>query len=400
MSEEAYLKFMNQSSEVDATIECASPEEYIPPPQASTQKKYLDSSRPFVEIITDDGSSTTASPSDSIAVSRGACCHACAAEPLCLAWTHSEEGFCHLKTRFEKEPLQHLSVVKKETTAASFSSVMKPRKFHTPRAVIFHGTMCSYQNLSIMEQKRDINTIYIGRYMFERGSVSLYQNMGQEEYKVLMCLLRMDEVWVPTQWLKAELERVSEMMGFNFPHVAVVPEAVDATLFDPAIGQTNKDDAAAVTVTVADDENSTQLYQFLSIFKWEDRKGWDLLLKAYWTAFSPDDNVILRLHTYRPSFLIMHGQVNVTENLVIFARNTFGKELCQLARVALNDDVNTRKDSCDVSEDNTCQKDDIQMFVEGKGKQLGGLSCPVLSCLAFFTLTPMGFEYMYRHNVT
>jgi hypothetical protein len=43
-------------------------------------------------------------------------------------------------------------------------------------------------------------------------------------------------------------------------------------------------------------------FEFLSIFKWEYRKGWDLLLNAYWTAFKPSDNVVLRLRTYVPSF--------------------------------------------------------------------------------------------------
>jgi len=64
----------------------------------------------------------------------------------------------------------------------------------------------------------------------------------------------------------------------------------------------------------SDDSNNNNIYdgriqckedskfEFLSIFKWEYRKGWDLLLNAYWTAFKPSDNVVLRLRTYVPSF--------------------------------------------------------------------------------------------------
>jgi len=38
-------------------------------------------------------------------------------------------------------------------------------------------------------------------------------------------------------------------------------------------------------------------FRFLSIFKWEPRKGWDILLRAYLTAFTPVDDVCLVIHT-------------------------------------------------------------------------------------------------------
>lgn len=34
-----------------------------------------------------------------------------------------------------------------------------------------------------------------------------------------------------------------------------------------------------------------QPFRFISTFKWEQRKGWDILLQAYLTAFSADDDV-------------------------------------------------------------------------------------------------------------
>jgi len=39
-------------------------------------------------------------------------------------------------------------------------------------------------------------------------------------------------------------------------------------------------------------------FNFLSVFKWEQRKGWDVLLKAYFTEFTKDENVALYIHTY------------------------------------------------------------------------------------------------------
>ena len=36
---------------------------------------------------------------------------------------------------------------------------------------------------------------------------------------------------------------------------------------------------------------------FLSVFKWEARKGWDVLLRAYFSEFGPGDDVMLLLRT-------------------------------------------------------------------------------------------------------
>ena len=36
----------------------------------------------------------------------------------------------------------------------------------------------------------------------------------------------------------------------------------------------------------------------LSVFKWERRKGWDVLLDAYWTQFNTKDSVCLVIKTY------------------------------------------------------------------------------------------------------
>jgi len=39
-------------------------------------------------------------------------------------------------------------------------------------------------------------------------------------------------------------------------------------------------------------------FKFLSIFKWEDRKGWDILLRAFMEEFSSEDDVSLHILTY------------------------------------------------------------------------------------------------------
>ena len=78
----------------------------------------------------------------------------------------------------------------------------------------------------------------------------------------------MDQVWVPSQFGREQFVA----SGVVPSKVVVVPEAVDTELFDPSahepleLGLVGKP------------------YCFLSIFKWEKRKGWDLLLRAYFEA--------------------------------------------------------------------------------------------------------------------
>ena len=39
------------------------------------------------------------------------------------------------------------------------------------------------------------------------------------------------------------------------------------------------------------------LFRFVSVFKWEKRKGWDILLRAYFQEFSEADDVVLVIKT-------------------------------------------------------------------------------------------------------
>lgn len=85
---------------------------------------------------------------------------------------------------------------------------------------------------------------------------------------------QMDEVWTPTAW-GAEVFRTS---GVQRP-IFVQPLGVDADRFRPGVGRTR---LADYTI-------------FLSIFEWDVRKGWDILLRAYRAAFRPGDPVVLLL---------------------------------------------------------------------------------------------------------
>ena len=74
-----------------------------------------------------------------------------------------------------------------EGTASADSSTTQrllPRP-SVPRAVVLHGTTCYYRNESLTFHKRDINTIFIGRYMVEReGFQSGFSN---DEFYLAHC---------------------------------------------------------------------------------------------------------------------------------------------------------------------------------------------------------------------
>lgn len=109
---------------------------------------------------------------------------------------------------------------------------------------------------------------------------------------------RMSEVWVPSEFAVAQFVR----SGIDRERIVVVPEAVDTSLFDPANHEPMDLKKGRKGKGKRDKSNATEkdnAFRFLSVFKWEKRKGWDVLLKAYFQEFSADDNVELILKTSR-----------------------------------------------------------------------------------------------------
>ena len=98
--------------------------------------------------------------------------------------------------------------------------------------------------------------------------------------------------------------------GVNASKLVVVPEPVDVDLFDPrfAVPLELPPAPAAGLAGEADTYGSgppppsatvagRHLFRFLSVFKWEERKGWRILLHAYFSEFTAADPVVLYLKT-------------------------------------------------------------------------------------------------------
>lgn len=97
-------------------------------------------------------------------------------------------------------------------------------------------------------------------------------------------LNRMDFVWVPTQF---HLD-IFEKGGVSREKLVVMPEAVDTDFYNPDVRP------MAYPSTGLD---SPRVFKFLSVFKWEERKGWKFLLEAFLSEFSREDNVALFILT-------------------------------------------------------------------------------------------------------
>lgn len=98
-------------------------------------------------------------------------------------------------------------------------------------------------------------------------------------------LQRMGEVWVPTQFHADIFVRSG---GVDPSRIRVVPEAVDTHRFDPALHSPLPPHELRVP---------SDTFNFLSVFKWEHRKGWDALLSAFWAEFRGDERVALHVLT-------------------------------------------------------------------------------------------------------
>ncbi|KAG8380670.1 hypothetical protein BUALT_Bualt06G0040000 [Buddleja alternifolia] len=126
--------------------------------------------------------------------------------------------------------------------------------------------------------------VVIGRTMFETDRVN--------EEHVRRCNM-MDLVWVPTDFHVNTFRQ----SGVDPMKVRKIVQPVDLEFFDPSKVDPLDLPSISSLVLGSDMLNSEKQFVFLSVFKWEYRKGWDVLLRSYLNEFSGVDNVGLYLLT-------------------------------------------------------------------------------------------------------
>ena len=139
----------------------------------------------------------------------------------------------------------------------------------------------------------------VSRSMFETD------NVGEEN--VHNCNLNFDAVWVPSHFNVRSFSRA----GVQGARLRVLPEAFDPALYNcslprlraphlPRFGNDELDrflaaghdgtaaKAAGMHGEGEGAEATVLTFTFLSVFKWEERKNWQSLLRAFWTTFPRD----------------------------------------------------------------------------------------------------------------
>ena len=110
------------------------------------------------------------------------------------------------------------------------------------------------------------------------------------------CCALVHETWVPTEWHRKLYRRE------GCPNAKALPEAVDTRTFRPGGKIPGDGTQGADSSAGTDDAKTKGTTVFLSVFQWQQRKGPDVLLKAYWNAFRKDDDVVLRVRAKVPGW--------------------------------------------------------------------------------------------------
>lgn len=119
--------------------------------------------------------------------------------------------------------------------------------------------------------RRSDARLNVGRIMFETDR--LPEGWAQ-------ACNRMDRIWVPSEFNRETFVRG----GVATEKIRVVPETMDFAPYDPSVPPLTIGEVGG--------------FNFLSVFEWIYRKGWDVLLQAYLEEFSADEDVCLIIKTH------------------------------------------------------------------------------------------------------
>lgn len=127
---------------------------------------------------------------------------------------------------------------------------------------------------------------------------------------------RMDEIWVPTEFNRETFA----FAGVRPEKLRVVPGTIDLSAYNPNCEPLSIEDARG--------------YNFLSLFDWQTRKGWDVLIRAFVEEFSVNEDVSLIIKTHS-SF--GYSTQKIVEMVANFLTETAGCDLDKIPLVIFQD---------------------------------------------------------------
>ncbi|WIA22210.1 hypothetical protein OEZ85_004541 [Tetradesmus obliquus] len=176
-------------------------------------------------------------------------------------------------------------------------------------------------------EMKDLVVYKVGRTMFETASLP--------KHLVAHCN-SMDEVWVPTEFNRETFAAA----GVSPEKLFVVPQGIDAAYFDPARHEplvlrqlpgtqlvTGSAGDSYASSSSSSSSQGTRPYVFMSVFKWETRKGWDVLLDAYLHEFTAQEPVELHIMT-KP---FGKGKENFRDQVLQWLQRRFSVDAVQAA---------------------------------------------------------------------
>ncbi len=155
--------------------------------------------------------------------------------------------------------------------------------------------------------RRGDASINVGRTMFETDRLP-------ESW--VSCCNEMDQIWVPSEFNRETFARA----GVRREKLVVVPGAINLEGYDPKLQPMEIEGARG--------------FNFLSVFDWSLRKGWDVLLRAFVEEFSPDEDVALIIKTHSS---LGYGMDTIEQEIVQFIGRTLGKEMDRTPEIILQD---------------------------------------------------------------
>lgn len=128
--------------------------------------------------------------------------------------------------------------------------------------------------------------IIIGRSMIEVDYIS------NDDLNKMKSSKYIDELWVPSRFVKI----IYIQNGIHPNKIRIIPEPINIDIYNKNVkpyktlpSKNRKKKLIKIT---------KKTFRFLSVFKWEPRKGYDILLKAFLKEFKKTDDVQLYLQTY------------------------------------------------------------------------------------------------------
>jgi len=131
-----------------------------------------------------------------------------------------------------------------------------------------------------------------------------------------------DEIWVPSEFNRETFAR----SGVDERKLRVMPEGIDTELFRPGLAPLEIPERRAFT--------------FLSVFDWQQRKGYDVLLRAFAAEFRADEDValVLKVTTINQPWL------DIESTLAFFLERELGVALENVAPIVLLNGLIPRAD--------------------------------------------------------